>query len=790
MKKHGLILLLLLQVPVVLAAQTNKRVTLSGTIRDRSNGEHLAGAAVWIPTLMRGTTSNAYGYYALPVSPGTYALEISFVGYGKLSATVHIQADTIFNWSLDPGIQMQEVSVSANRKEKTIVNAVMPGIFYIGSGRIERSPSLLGEPDALKTIQFLPGVKAGNEGTSGINVRGGSHDQNLILLDGVPVYNTNHLFGYLSTFNTDAIKDIRFYKGGIPARFGGRLSSVVDVAMKEGNMKKPGGQISVSPVSGRLLLEGPLKKDVASLMISGRRSWLDIPLRIKQFISDDSEKMGYSFYDLNAKFNWIINPRNRIFLSHYQGRDGYFLNSRDSYFPNSQDSYFPNSSNTTRTERYSFNWGNYTSVIRWNLVLTPGLFINTSAYHSLYRFKEQFETLGKKKNGQYTGSGLEEFSLKSDGDLSLNNHAVKFGYQFSRQTFNPEMTSFSDDSTLFLSPGTPPATARSFSVYSEDEWSPFQRLSLNLGFRLLAYFTRNEKVLYPEPRVSARLEATPTMDLKFSVQRMTQTVHLLTNNALNMPTDLWVTAGEHALPATLWLIDLGLNADLKNGLHVEFDMYYKPMKNLREYKPGVIVMAGSGKSWEELTVSGKGLNYGAEWMLEKTTGRLTGWAGYSLSWAKRKFEEINHGQYYPYKHDRRHNLSILANYTVKETPVKKKMLFLTFVYASGNAITIPDEHDQAILLPGMTSDHPFINRFSWYESFPHPNNYRMPSFHHLDLAWAATKKLQKGRERTWNFSVYNVYNRLNPYFYYKSYEKFLQISMLPVIPSVSWTLKF
>jgi hypothetical protein len=774
MKKPIVIFLLLLQVPVILAAQSDKWVTLSGTIRDRSNGEHLSGTTVWIPTLMRGTTSNSYGYYAIPVPPGTHALEISFVGYGRLSTTVNIQADTIVNWSLDPGVQMQEVSVSANRKEKTIVNAVMPGIFYIGAGRIERSPSLLGEPDALKTIQFLPGVKAGNEGTSGINVRGGSHDQNLILLDGVPVFNTNHLFGYLSTFNTDAIKDIRFYKGGIPARFGGRLSSVVDIAMKDGNMKAMGGKVSVSPVAGKVMIEGPLKKDVSSLMISGRRSWLDIPLRIKQFISDDLETTGYAFYDLNAKFNWIINPRNRIFLSHYQGRDGYFLNSRDS----------------TRTDRYSFNWGNFTSVIRWNLVLTPGLFINTSAYHSLYRFKEQFETLEKKKNGQYTGSGLEEFSLKSDGDLSLNNHAVKFGYQFSRQSFDPEMTSFADDSTIFRSPGTPPATANSLSIYSEDECSLFKTLSLNLGFRLLAYFTKNEKVLYPEPRVSARFEASPTMDLKFSVQRMTQTVHLLTNNALNMPTDLWVTAGEHALPATLWLIDLGWNADLKKGVHVEFDLYYKPMKNLREYKPGVIVMAESGKNWEELTVSGKGLNYGAEWMLEKTSGRLTGWAGYSLSWAKRKFEEINNGQYYPYKYDRRHNLSVLANYMVKETSVKKKMLSLTFVYASGNAITIPDEHVQAILLPGMTRNHPFVNCFSFYESFPHPNNYRMPSFHHLDLAWAATKKLQKGRERTWNFSVYNVYNRLNPYFYYKSYEKFLQISMLPVIPSVSWTLKF
>ncbi len=403
------------------SAQPGQMATLSGVVTDQSSGEHLAGASIYLPSLQRGTSSNAYGYYALNLPPGRHTLEVSFVGYGKVEAVITLSEDSVADWTLNPGIEVGEVSVSAQRRENTLVNAVMPGVYYLSARKIELSPSLLGESDALKTIQLLPGVKSGNEGTSGINVRGGSHDQNLILLDGVPVYNTNHLFGYLSTFNTDAIRDIRFFKGGIPSRYGGRLSSVVDVAMKEGNMKESGGQVALSPVSGRVMLEGPLKRDVASYMISARRSWVDIPLRIEQLISGDLETLGYTFYDINAKVNWIINPRNRIFLSHYQGSDGYFVNEKDS----------------SGTDRYSFSWGNHTSVARWNLVISPRLFANTSVYHSLYRFKEQFENTGKQKTGQYTRSGLREFTLKSDFDLSLTGHAIKFGYQLSWQSFSP-----------------------------------------------------------------------------------------------------------------------------------------------------------------------------------------------------------------------------------------------------------------------------------------------------------------------------------------------------------------
>jgi len=747
---------------------------LSGMIRDQSDGEHLAGATIWFPEQNKGTTSNAYGYYALTLSPGSYHAEISFVGYKKGSAFLTLFSDSVINWSLDPGMQVEEISVSAVRKTNTMVNGVVTGVNYLNAAKIEQAPAILGETDALKTIQYLPGVKAGNEGTSGINVRGGSHDQNLILLDGVPVYNTSHLFGYISTFNTDAIRDIRFYKGGIPARFGGRLSSVVDIAMKEGNMKKTEGKFSISPVSGKFMLEGPLKKDVASLMVSGRRSWVDIPLRIKQWVAAENESMGYAFYDFNAKFNWIINPRNRLFISHYQGRDGYFLNSRDS----------------SRTNRYSFNWGNRTSVVRWNRIVKPGFFFNTSAYYSRYRFREEFEVGGKRKSGQYSGSGLTELSLKGDGDLLINRHQVKLGYQLSRQTFNPELTSFRGDSTTFRPSGIPASHSTSLSFYAEDEFRLFPGLMVNAGFRLLAYRISGKSLYFPEPRISADYRAGSKLELKFSVQKITQTIHLLTNNALNMPTDLWVSAGEKVLPSKVWLLDAGLHYELKEGIFLQADLYYKPMKDLREYRPGVMVLSGSGLTWEELTVSGCGLNYGAEWMVEKATGKLTGWAGYSLSRAWRKFPEINNGRFFPYKFDRRHQLSLLVNYLVKETAVKKQQFSCTFTYASGNAITIPDEQIPSALLPGMTPGHPFYDRFSRYVSFPHPNNYRMPAFHHLDLSWSASKKLKKNRESNWNFSVYNVYNRLNPYFYYKEGDKFFQISMLPLIPAVSWSLKF
>ncbi len=774
MKRSPLFLLILVSV-MELIAQENPRVTLSGVIRDVVSGEQLAGASVWAPSLRKGTSSNAYGYYALTLPAGHHNLEVSFVGYPVITKNVDVRSDTVVNWDLSPGLQVGEIEVSGTNKENTLVRTVLPGVYYLHPARIELSPALLGESDAMKTIQLLPGVKSGNEGTAGINVRGGSHDQNLILLDGVPVYNTNHLFGYLSTFNTDAIRDMRFFKGGIPARYGGRLSSVVDLAMKEGNMHDAGGTCTISPVSGRLMLEGPVKKEKASYMFSGRRSWIDLPLRLEQMISGDLESLGYTFYDLNAKINWTIGQRNRLYLSHYQGRDQYFVNSKDSL----------------TTDRYSFKWGNYTSVARWNMVITPRLFMNTSAYHSLYHFNEQFEnSSGRDKTGQYTRSGLEEYSLKGDFDLSLDHHTVRFGYQWSWQRFSPELTSVSGYSTGIAPPAMPPAKAQSVSFYAEDEMTLSERLNVIAGMRLLTFISGNKTRIYAEPRFSSRYSLNDRCDLKLSAQRMVQTIHLLTNNALNMPTDLWVSASDNTLPADAWLADLGVRMTPVTGWTLEADIYYKPMKNLLEYRPGVILWAGSGKEWEEMTVSGEGLNYGAEIMAEKSSGRLTGWAAYTLSWAWRKFEEINGGKYFPFKHDRRHDFSLLANYRLADTPAKQKLITCAFVIASGNAITIPDEHIQAMLLPGLDNDFPYLKHFSWYESFPHPNNYRMPPFHHLDLAYSASKKLKGSRERTWKFSVYNVYNRLNPYFYYKNDDAFQQISMLPIVPSVSWSLRF
>ncbi len=755
-------------------SQTGRDVTLSGVITDEKSGEHLAGASVFHPLLKRGTTSNGYGYFALQLPPGRHILEISFVGYAKISPLLTLKDDTVVKWNLVPGLRVAEVSVMARQPEQTLVNGIMPGTYYLSARNIELAPSLLGESDALKFIQLLPGVKSGSEGTAGIHVRGGSHDQNLILLDGVPVYNTNHLFGYLSTFNTGAIRDIRFYKGGIPARYGGRLSSVVDVTMKEGNNRETGGEASLSPVSGRLMLEGPLKREAASFMVSGRRSWLDIPLRAQQWLAGNNETTGYAFYDINAKINWIINQRNRIFLSHYQGRDGYFVNTRDSL----------------ETQRYNFNWGNFTSAVRWNLVISPRLFMNASAYHSLYRFREQYVIVREYKSMQYTSSGLKEYSVKGDFDWSLTGHALKFGYQGAWQSFSPELSTVTKDTSGLAVPAIPPTRAHSLSFYAEDEFSPAARVSLNAGLRFLVYHSGKATVLYPEPRLSLRFSASTRSTFRVSVQRMIQTTHLLTNNALNMPTDLWVTAGEKSRPGDAWLFDMGYNSSLAEGLNLEADLYCKPMRNLLEYRPGVIIYQRPGTSWEELTVAGEGLNYGAEIMLEKSAGRLTGWAGYSLSWAWRKFEEINNGRYYPFKHDRRHNLTLLAGYKIADREKKQKTLTCSFVFASGNAITIPDEHIRGMMLPGWDSDFYYLNRFSWYESFPHPNNYRMPPFHHLDLAYSATRVLRHNRRSTWEISVYNVYNRMNPYFYYKNKGSFKQISMLPVIPSFSWCLKF
>lgn len=767
LKRYSWFFFLLISVSVLSA----KNVRISGIITDAENGEFLPAATVIFTESGKGTATNQYGYYSAVVQAGYYEIEVSYVGYEAKTAKISLQADTLINWSLKPGIGLSEITVSSKREKLT---SPVIGVNYLLGKTIEKIPVVLGEKDVLKTLQLLPGVKGGNEGTSGIQVRGGSHDQNLILLDGVPVYNTSHLFGYLSTFNADVVKDVQFFKGSIPAKYGGRLSSIVDISIKEGDLKKHGGKVSVSPVSGSLYLEGPLKKDTASYLVSIRRSWLDIPFMVwRELVGYYSDKVGYSFYDINGKANWIINDNNRVYISHYQGRDGYFNNYNDTVYQSS----------------YEFNWDNYTSLIRWNHLVSSSFFVNTSVYYSLFRFNETTSTNRKVIYEEATKSKMADFSVKSDADLRLVNTNITFGYHFSSKLFMPEMLAYEnhDRDTIFKIVNESRVT--SVAAYLENEWNVTNKLTIKPGVRVLLYKSSEQQV-YVEPKFASLYQLNPKHSFKFSFQHMVQPVHLLTNTSLNMPTDLWVPAIDHIQPASSWQFDLEYTTVLRNDLEFIWNAYYKPVKNIIRYKQGVSYMNSTAANWQEMVDVGEGLNYGTELMIEKTKGRLTGWINYTLAWAWRKIEGLNNGDYFPFKYDRRHDMNLMVNYSLLQTEKKHAEISLLFKYATGSALTVPVEYYAGAGLPGLEGLSVYFSELKNYTAFPYPNNYRMPAFHHFDLAYSTTKKLKKSRERTWKFSIYNVYNRMNPYFYIKRGENYYQISLLPVIPSLTFSYEW
>jgi hypothetical protein len=749
------------------------KIVLKGTVTDIKSGETLPGAHILISAVKIGTPANSYGFYSIHLEKGDYQAEITYIGYQKMALPLSLSSDTTINFQLTSGIDIMEVDVIANKVNN---EKLQFGAYIINMETVRMAPSMLGTPDVIKTLQLLAGVKTGNEGTAGIQVRGGTHDQNLILLDGIPVYNTNHLFGYLSAFQTEALKDVKFYKRSIPARYGGRLSSIVDISMKEGNLKKHAGNFSIGPAAGDLMVEGPIKADTASFMFATRRTWLDLPLMAYKSLIGDNEKSGYSFYDVNAKINWLINPENRVYISHYNGRDAHFSRTR--------------SDDTNRSSLFSFNWENYTTLIRWNSIISKNLFANTSVYHSLYRFGQVSEYTGHQSIKEIVQSGLEEIAVKGDFDLNRRNKLFKFGYNVAHQLYKPEMISVKTESQTRKNAGEV-TRAVNVSVFVENQVSLAQRFSINYGARGTYYQSGTLDYSGIEPRASIIFDATYSTTLHASVQKTSQPLHLLTNTALNMPTDLWVPAAGDIKPSEAWQFNLGSDKIFNNDYRMGIDVYYKPIKNIIQYKQGILLIKNEGAKWHDLVDVGNGLNYGAELSLEKTGRKISGWANYTLAWAWLKFDGINNNEFFPFKYDRRHDVNLLINYYLIQSAAKTRYFSATFKYATGNAVTIPVEVSEGItapgtLPPGGNNYYPYTNP----EYYPHPNNYRMPHFHHFDVAYSSSKISFKNNERTWKFSVYNLYNRLNPYYFVSQNDKIFQVSMLPVIPSVSYNYKW
>jgi hypothetical protein len=770
--------------------------TIRGFVTDQTNGERLLNANVYEQKILRGTITNNFGFYSLTLPKGTYSIACSFVGYQTQLLDLNLQKDTIIDFKLATIADLDEVTVVGQNVESKLTSTQMSRVD-IQMDKVQSLPAFLGEADVIKTIQLLPGVQSGTEGTSGLYVRGGGPDQNLILLDDVPVYNAEHLFGFFSVFNPDAIKSVSFYKGGFPARFGGRLSSVLDIRMKDGNEKALHGNFSIGLISSKINLEGPLVKDKTTFNFSARRTYAD--LLAQPFIlasSNGNDVGGYFFHDLNLKITHKFSDRSRVYLSGYTGRDKAYYRSNSKY------TYTYNDNDNT------LGWGNITTALRWNYIFSNKLFANTTLTYSRYSFnvlesKIENNLTTEKKEAEFGlnyKSGIEDFGLKMDFDyFPAPNHRVKFGGSIIDHTFKPGILAFNESdqestSRIDTAFGNPNIRAQEMYAYIEDNFDLNARLSVNVGLHSSGFLVDDTFYASLQPRVSARFMASDRLSLKAAYSKMSQNIHLLSSSTINLPTDLWLPTTKKVKPQTSHQFALGGVYKVNSSIDFSIEGFYKSMTNLLEYKEGASFV-GATTRWEDKVELGKGWSYGAEFLLEKTIGKTTGWIGYTWSKAERQFENLNWGQKFYARYDRRHDVSFVMTHRFS----KRFDMGLTWVYGTGNAVTLPTHNVNAVNIPDIRQyQYPFLQD---YQYFGQRNNYRMPSYHRMDVGFNFHKQKKHGI-RTWNLSFYNAYSRQNPFFLYfdsTSEEEFnqtgksrslKQMSLFPIIPSISYSYKF
>ena len=672
--------------------------------------------------------------------------------------------------------------------------------------QIKSIPTLFGEADVLKAIQLLPGVQNGSEGSAGMYVRGGGPDENLLLLDGVPVYNVNHALGFFSVFNPDALKNVTLYKGSFPAHFGGRLSSVVDIRMKEGDMQKYHGNVSVGLISSKLNFEGPIVKDKLSFNLSFRRTYGDLLIKPALWIASRQDpnmnklNAGYNFYDFNAKLNWKISDKDRLYLSFYTGDDGINFGVRYKDYEVDDTQYNDNMG-------IKWRWGNKVASLRWNHVMSQKLFMDASVNYTQYRhhlgmdmseetiYHHEGQTLNVKDefNMAYK-SGINDITAKVDFDYTpLPNHEIRFGGNYTYHMFRPEVQSAKmiagnavEIDTVI---GASNVYAHETALYVEDNMTFGDIFRVNAGLHYSTFTVEGKTYQSVQPRLSASVMLASNLSLKAGYAYMTQYVHLLSNSSLSLPTDLWVPVTKNIVPMNAHQVSLGAFYELPKLFDISLEGYYKTMDNLIEYKDGASFF-GSSDTWENKVCMGRGWAYGIEFLVQRSFGKTTGWIGYTWAHSKRKFDregmEINGGKVFPAKYDRRHDISITVQHKFSE----RFDLSGTWVFSSGNCGTLGTQ-----VYEGLMDEWGYIPSINALER----NNFRMGNYHRLDLSVNFHKQKKHGI-RTWNISVYNVYNHKNPFLVYTDYgwdeatqterKRLMQASLFPIIPSVSYSFKF
>ncbi|MBB6498670.1 TonB-dependent receptor [Pedobacter cryoconitis] len=771
------------------AQQKNNSGTLNGRITDQSTGETLIGVSITAINSKNSTTTNNYGYFSITVPADTATFRISYIGYRTIDTLINLSVGHTVSLQLKPVRNELNTVVIKGTGSQPVQNTSQMGKINLPISQIQSLPKFFGEPDLLKALQTLPGVQQGSEGTSAILVRGGSPDQNLILLDGAPLYNPSHLLGIFSAFNTYAIKNVDLYKGAFPARYGGRLSSVVDIAMNDGNMKKVHGQLTVGLLASQFTLEGPLKTDKTSFIISGRRTYHD--LFIAPLIKSNSpevEKFTLYFYDLNAKIHHQFSDKDHLYLSFYNGKDKLRIKQADKA-----------DDGTGNSSDFGLGWSNTTGAVRWNHIFSGKLFANTTLTTSQYKFDTNISSsvFGSKINADdilNIKSGITDYTAKIDFDYQpAPVHNIKTGASYTIHTFTPGTSlskqSFNNNILKDDNFGSR-IQGKEMDLYAEDDWSITDKLKINIGIHASGFDVQNRFYASLQPRLSARYLLPGDWALKASYAKMTQYMHLLASNSISLPTDLWVPATSKVLPQQSNQVALGLSRNVFNDkFEFSAEVYYKTMDHIIEYKDGAdYVTTSQNNDWENKITSGKGKAYGLELFLQKKTGRLTGWASYALARTDRSLPEINGGKTFPYKYDRRHTLNLVGIYKLKPGIE----LSGTFVFQSASPFTMPTTQFESVS-PGQENHGKNSGgRLDYIES---RNNIRIEPTHRLDLGVSFIKQKKSGTLRTWSFSIYNVYNKQNLfYFTVKDYKGNTAIlkgnSLLPFMPGISYSLKF
>lgn len=776
---------------VEIKAQT---LTVNGVVTDAKTGETLIGVNIGYGAASSGASTNSYGFYSLKLPYGTVKLSYSYVGYKQEEFELVLKKDTTINIQLTAKIlQLHEVIVTSNRG-----NRVDKGwsAVHVPVSVIKNTPAFFGESDLMKSLQYIPGVQNAAEGKSNLTIRGGSPDQNLILLDGIPIYNADHAFGFLSVFNTEAVKNVTLYKSGYPARFGSRLSSVIDINTKDGNKGHLRGSATLGLLATSINIEGPVVKDKTSFFLSARRSLIDLYLVAlqKQIYDDDSknDKTNFMFYDINAKIHHKIGDKTSVYIIAYNGKDK-LMNKTGSNIPDEEVS--------NSTSRQDWRWGNTICAVRLNSAIASNMFLNTTFAYNSYKYKTIISDNYTQNNREIVNtldysSGVNDYSFSSDYEyISSNNHFLRIGLQFVSHKFRPEvLSSRTSESALSGSDVLSFQSVRNneFSFYAEDEWNVTKNLKMNMGIRLSSFHATSATYYAVDPRLSLRYMLTKKLSLVAEYTHTEQYVHLLSNNSILLQTDLWVPATTSVKPMQSRQLSLGVNMSVAPKLTFSMSGYYKNMDHVIEYKDGAS-FSGTSSGWENKVESGIGRSYGLELSLEKNLGNTTGSLSYTLAKTERKFNEINYGEWFPSKYDRRHNINAMV---MRKLNSKVDFTF-NWTYSSGNMMTIP-------VMSVVTPDIPYYpRRLDELTQPEHRNNYRMPAFHRLDAGMNYTPGKRENRYGIWNFSIYNVYNRLNSFKIYVETDvsrnssgelvytkKLKQVALFPVMPAVSYTYKF